>query len=251
MAEVVTENSDTGHATWVRVCHWLIVFTVVVLVISGVTILAVHPRLYWGEAGNHLLPAWLELPLSNNHRPDALLMVASFADAPASAVRDYSIFNQNGWARSLHFLAAWIGVVATLVYLLIGVFSGHVRRNLVPRASQLAPRALLQDAKAHIRGRSVGVGPPYGYVQKICYVGVVFIALPLMLVTGLAMSPAVTAALPVLLDVFGGYQSARSIHFLGFSALVLFIVIHVAMVVVAGFGRQMRAMIWEKRDASS
>ena len=85
-------------------------------------------------------------------------------------------------------------------------------------------------------------GPPYGPLQKLAYFAVVFLAFPLMVVTGLTMSPAVTAAYPVLLDIFGGSQSARTIHFFAFAALVLFLVVHVAMVVMTGFKRQMRVM---------
>jgi thiosulfate reductase cytochrome b subunit len=112
----------------------------------------------------------------------------------------------------------------------------------------LVPRTLWQDLKSHLRPPqgSTGGGPPYGLLQRCTYAGVVFIALPLMLLTGLTMSPAVTAAYPVLLDLFGGYQSARTVHFFCFSALLLFLVVHVAMVVLTGFRRQLRAMILGK-----
>ena len=92
----------------------------------------------------------------------------------------------------------------------------------------------------------VAAGPPYGAVQKFAYAFVVFIALPLMLLTGLTMSPAITAAFPFLLDLFGGFQSARTIHFFTFASLLLFLVVHVAMVFVTGAGRQLRAMTWGK-----
>ena len=242
-----------GHRAWVRVCHWVVAISFLVLCFSGIYIFAVHPRLYWGEVGNSLTPALLEIPITANHRPEGWERTATFPIRDGdvfTASRTYAIFNQNGWARSLHFLAAWLGVAVTLVYCLIGAASGHVWRNLVPRVGHFAPGTLMQDAKAHLSARNIGVGPPYGHVQKVCYAGTVFFALPLMLVTGLTMSPAVTAAMPLLLDAFGGYQSARSIHFLGFVALVLFIVVHVAMVVATGFGRQMRAMLWEKKNAS-
>ena len=163
--------------------------------------------------------------------------------SPISADRTYSIFNQNGWGRSLHFLAAWFLVATGLIYVLAGLFGGHIRQNLLPKVKDLSPGSLVQDARDHLHpGRDVGGGPPYGAVQKVAYAGVVFVALPLMLLTGLTMSPAVTASLPILLDLFGGYQSARTIHFFGFSALFLFLVIHVAMVFVTGAGRQLRAM---------
>jgi thiosulfate reductase cytochrome b subunit len=88
----------------------------------------------------------------------------------------------------------------------------------------------------------MGAGPPYGLLQKLAYTSVMLIILPLMVATGLTMSPAVTASYPFLLDVFGGYQTARTLHFFGFAALVLFLLVHVAMVIATGFGRQLRAM---------
>jgi thiosulfate reductase cytochrome b subunit len=85
-------------------------------------------------------------------------------------------------------------------------------------------------------------GPPYGILQKLTYTVVILVAVPLMVLTGLTMAPAVTAAYPGLLDVFGGSQSARTIHFFVFAALVLFLIVHLVMVVLTGFRRQMRAM---------
>jgi len=235
-----------GHRRWIRISHWVIVASFLTLAITGILILAVHPRLYWGEVGNDLTPALLEIPISGNHRPDEYETTTSFADLPSSPIsadRTYSIFNENGWGRSLHFLAAWFLVVTGLFYLLAGLLGGHIRRNILPAAKEFSPGGLIQDAREHMNPQAdVGGGPPYGKVQKVAYAGVVFVALPLMLLTGLTMSPAVTASMPFLLDLFGGYQSARTIHFFGFSALILFLVAHVAMVFVTGARRQLRAM---------
>ena len=237
-----------GHRRWVRLCHWIGVLVFFTLGITGVFILAVHPRLYWGEVGNDLTPALLEIPISANHRPDGFEHTVSFTDVSDTAIsanRTYPIFNQNGWARSLHFLSAWIFVFVGIVYLLAGIASGHIRRNLLPTARDLAPRTIWQDLKNHaaLRFGSTGGGPPYGALQRCAYISVALVALPLMVITGLAMSPAVTAAYPFLLDVFGGYQSARTVHFFCFAALLLFLIVHVAMVVLTGLRRQLRAMI--------
>ncbi len=259
-AAVVTDGATTipqsvGHRGWVRICHWAIAFSFLTLGFTGVVILMAHPRLYWGEVGNDLMPALLEFPISNNHRPDDYGPATTFTEvpgAPISATRDYEkeFFNQNSWGRSLHFLAAWILVTTGLVYALVGMVTGHVWRHLLPRIRDLAPRALWRDIRKHLRPgiepvgiEPVGIGPPYGLLQKLTYSVVVFIALPLMLLTGLTMSPAVTAAWPFLLDLFGGYQSARTVHFFCFAALILFLVVHVAMVIATGFGRQLRAMV--------
>jgi thiosulfate reductase cytochrome b subunit len=249
--EQVTRESGRAidpHARWVRVIHWLAAASVLTLTCSGFAILMVHPRLYWGQVGNDLTPPLLELPISRNHQhggwtaPQPFL--AGGPDGPVTASRTYDIFNQNGWARSLHFLAAWWLVLPGVVYLLAGLGSGHFRAHLWPRAGELGPREVWQDVTAHLRFRippAVG-GPNYGVLQKCAYTAVVFVVAPLMVLTGLTMSPAVTAAYPVLLQVSGGYQSARTVHFFSSLALVLFVLAHVVMVVASGFTRQIRGM---------
>jgi thiosulfate reductase cytochrome b subunit len=237
-----------GHARWVRICHWTVAAGILTLAFSGSFILMTHPRLYWGEVGNDLVPALIELPISDNHRPEAWQKTIAFAegaDAPFSANRTYEIFNPNSWGRSLHFMAAWVFVVGWLIYALVGIVGGHLWRDLLPRVRELVPRELWGDVMRHIRrqfGRAGG-GPPYGLLQRCAYVSVAFIVLPLMVLTGLTMSPKVTAAYPVLLDVFGGYQSARTVHFFGFAALMMFLVVHVVMVMMTGLRQQLRAMI--------
>jgi thiosulfate reductase cytochrome b subunit len=109
---------------------------------------------------------------------------------------------------------------------------------------------LLQDLRNHFPPRvaPAGIGLPYGLLQKLSYAAVMFVVLPLMVATGLTMSPAIAAAYPMLLDVFGGHQTARTIHFFGFTVLLLFLIVHVAMVIASGFGRQLRAMTWGSRS---
>ena len=235
------------HAGWVRFLHWLLALSFLTLAVTGFFILMVHPRLYWGEVGNDLTPALFELPISRNHQHGGYeKSVPFFADAnsPVSASRTFEIFNQNGWGRSLHFLAAWLLVVPGALYLLAGIFTGHFWRHFVPRAGELSPRLLWRDLVSHLRlqVRSATGGPTYGLLQKCAYGAVVFLALPLTVVTGLAMSPAVTAAYPFLSGMFGGHQSARTVHFFLFVVLGLFLLVHVAMVILSGFKRQMRAM---------
>jgi len=249
MPDPASTSQVAGHRRWVRICHWVAAAGFLTLALSGFFILLVHPRLYLGHAGNDLTPALLTLPIGNDLRPDKMQSPVVFTElpgAPVTAERNFPIFNQNGWARSLHFLAAWILVCAGAVYVAFGVVSGHIKRDLLPRGRELAPRALLQDLKSHLRPAvgSVGTGPPYGLLQKLTYASVMLVVLPLMVATGLTMSPAVAAAYPFLLDLFGGYQTARTIHFFGFAALVLFLLVHIAMVIATGFGRQLRAMTW-------
>lgn len=246
-----------AHARWARLCHWLLAASVLTLGLSGFVVLMAHPRLYWGEAGNDLTPALLELPISRNFRHGGWEQTVVFSpDAAAtaradgrpqpivSARRTYEIYNENGWARSLHFLAAWLLVATGAAYALAGALTGHITRDLLPRARDLAPAALWGDLATRVgkSGAAVAPGPPYGPLQRCAYFGVAFLALPVLVVTGLAMSPAITAAYPVLASVWGGAQSARTIHFFAFALVAAFAIGHVLMTARAGFGRQLRAL---------
>jgi thiosulfate reductase cytochrome b subunit len=244
----------TGHARWVRICHWIVTLSVALLAFTGVEILMVHPRLYWGEVGNDLTPPLIELPISRNHRHGGWAGQMPFfaaSGSPISASRTYDIFNQNGWGRSLHFLAGWLLVVTGAVYLLAGLVAGHFRRHLVPDASQLSFAHFWREVSDHLRVRIPAAtgGPEYGLLQRGAYLGVVFVALPMLVVTGLTMAPAISAAFPFLLTTFGGHQSARTLHFLAFGGLMVFAAVHVVMVVKSGFRRQMRAMTVGHTDA--
>ena len=236
-----------GHSRWVRLSHWTIAAAVLTLAFSGFVILQAHPRLYWGNVGNDLTLALVELPISRNYHHGGWTAAEPFypgAGAPVSAARTFDIYNENSWARSLHFLVAWFVVVPGLAYLALAAVTGHLRRNLLPGARDLAGGSIARDLAQHLRlplPRAAG-GPPYGVLQKLAYAYVVLIALPGMVITGLSMSPAVSAAVPMLPAVFGGTQSARTLHFIGFGTVALFVVLHLAMVMLTGFGRQIRAM---------
>lgn len=237
----------TPHAGWVKWTHWIGTISFILLFISGSEILMVHPRLYWGNVGNDLTPAWIELPISRNYHHGGWEERRAFFDdasAPVSESRTFKTFNHNSWGRSLHFLAGWVLVATGAVYLVAGIVSGHFRRHLLPLVAELRPHAIRREATEHIRLRiRPGMGAPdYGLLQKCAYSGVIFFGLPAIVLSGLAMSPAITAAHPWLLRLWGGYQSARSIHFLLAAALLLFTAGHVFMVIKSGLKRQLRGM---------
>ena len=253
MSQPTATPSAIRHTRWVKGTHWIVSVSFLLLAFSGFVILMCHPRLYWGEVGNDLTPALLELPISRNHQHGGWTNSVPFFQNVRSAVsasRTYEIFNQNGWGRSLHFLAAWFLVLPGAFYLLAGIFTGHFWRNLVPRVVEFSPRLFWQDFKNHLRLqiRPATGGPQYGLLQRCAYCAVVFLALPLAVVTGLAMSPAITAAYPFLSGMFGGHQSARTVHFFASVVLVLFLLVHVLMVIKSGFKRQMRAMTLGERN---
>lgn len=249
LREPEVEAGRITHARWVRISHWIVTVSLLTLASTGVVILMAHPRLYWGEVGNDLTPALLELPISRNYQHGGWENRIPFfqdSSSPVSASRTFDIFNQNGWGRSLHFLAAWLLVIPGVVYLLTGTIGGHFRFHVWPRTGELSSSRIRQEVvdHLHLRIRPATGGPQYGLLQKVAYSVVVFVAVPLAVLTGLTMSPAITAAFPFLLSIFGGYQSARTIHFFAFIALGLFVIAHVLMVVMSGFTRQMRGMIF-------
>lgn len=238
---------NTRHQHWVKGAHWIITMSFLALAFTGFEMIMVHPRFYWGEVGNDLTPALFELPVSRNYKHggwEKNLTFSEQAGSPMSASRTYDIFNENGWGRSLHFLAAWFLVLTGVVYLIAGVFTGHIRKHLWPRSDEFTPRMFWRDLTNHLRLQipSATHGPHYGLLQKCTYLVVIFFLLPLIVMTGMTMSPAITAAFPFLLKIFFGAQSARTIHFFASAALELFLILHIMMVIKSGFKQQIRAM---------
>jgi thiosulfate reductase cytochrome b subunit len=205
------------------------------LLVSGIQIVVSHPRFYWGDTGNVRTPSLFELPIPASREA-------------VNTGYGFVLPDQNGWSRSLHFQAAWVVVFAGLLYLLWGLGSGHFRRNLVPNRRQLS--TVTATVADHLRFRKPVDSGDYNVLQRLAYLTVVFVLFPLMIWTGLAMSPAVTSVFPAIVEIFGGHQSARTIHFFASLALVLFVIVHLAMVVRAGFATRVRAMIAGGRDQS-
>src|SRR5262249_51197639 len=153
--------------------------------------------------------------------------------------------DQNGWSRALHFQSAWVVVFTGVLYVVFGFVTSHFRNNLLPVRSELSWRTFSKVIATDLRLRHADAADAVSYnvLQRLTYLGVIFVLFPLVIWTGLAMSPAVVSAFPIVVTTFGGQQSARTIHFFVSILLVLFLVVHVAMVWLAGFGQRMRAMI--------
>jgi Ni/Fe-hydrogenase b-type cytochrome subunit len=239
----------------VRVWHWLNALSVIVLLMSGMMIFNAHPHLYWGQYGaNHEVP-WFEIGSTGEQgylrigpvtvpTTGALGLAGGEERAFPSLVTIPSSYNLAA-ARQWHFFFAWVLVVPGLLFWLWGFASHHVQRDLAPTANELRPRSLWQDIKDHARLRfhTRETARRYNVLQKLSYLGVIFGLLPMMVLTGLTMSPGVDAAWPWLLDLFGGRQSARSIHFICAASLAGFILIHLVMVVLAGPLNELRSIV--------
>lgn len=226
------------HPGFVRVTHWLTVIAFAALLVSGIEIVLSHPRFYWGEAGNvNMTPVFsLHVPSSRGTVPTGYGFVLP---------------DQNGWSRYLHFQAAWLALATAVVYLIAGLRSGHFRRNLVPSSSDRSWRAIRETVSEHVRFRRPAFADfsSYNPLQRVSYLVVVFVLFPLVIWTGLAMAPAFTAVFPWSVNVLGGRQSARTLHFFVTIALVVFTLVHVAMIAVAGFWPRVRAMITGTTEA--
>lgn len=227
------------HSAIVRCTHWVTVLCFLALLVSGVEILISHPRFYWGETGNVLMPPLFTLPIP-----------ASRGSVPTGY--GFVLKDQNGWSRSLHFQSAWLLVFTGLLYLISGVITRHFRKNLLPAAADLSRSSLSKTIGDHLRFRQpAGETGSYNVLQRLAYVSVIFGLFPLMVWTGLAMSPGFVSAFPAAVAAFGGQQSARTLHFFITVLLLLFLFVHIVMVWRAGFVRWTRAMItgrWERTE---
>jgi len=203
----------------VRLTHWTFTLSFFGLVVSGFAIILAHPHFYWGETGNILTPPLFSLPLPT------------------------MLGGPSGWGRSLHFQSAWLAVLSGLLYIVSGVASRHFRDQLLPLQRELSLNALRSCVRDHLRIKGLATNDSYNMLQKLAYLGVVFVVFPVTILSGFAMSPSITSVFPWTVEVFGGHQTARTIHFLLADLLVLFLVVHVTMVVLSGFTARVMAMI--------
>lgn len=220
------------HARFVRITHWLTTIAFFALLISGIEVVLSHPRFYWGEIGNV------------NTTPLFTIPVPSSRESVPTGY-GFVLPDQNGWSRFLHFQAAWLALFTGFVYLIMGLGTGHFRRNLVPDTADRSWRKLSMLMTEHLRFKSSALRDPRSYnaLQRISYLVVVFILFPLVIWTGLAMAPGFTAVFPWSVNSLGGRQSARTLHFIVMIVLVLFTLVHVSMIILAGFRSRVRAMI--------
>lgn len=214
------------HGLATRLWHWANAVAIVVLIGSGLMILNAHPHLYWGAYGANFDRPWLSTP----RMPGWITIPASYNLAIA---------------RRWHLLFALVLGFGLLAYMVASLINRHFRRDLSVHRRELAPRALWHDLREHLALRFHDPADPraYNIFQKLSYVAIVFVAIPLMILTGLAMSPNMDAAWPWLLDLLGGRQSARSIHFLCAGAITAFTVVHLTLVILAGAWNEVRSMV--------
>jgi thiosulfate reductase cytochrome b subunit len=231
-AASLRNSEPPRHAAFVRVTHWITAVCFLALLITGGEIVISHPRFYWGETGNDLTPTLFKIPIPASRN----LVPTGYG---------YVLPDQNGWSRYLHFEAAWAVVLTGILYVIWGLWTGHFRGNLFPAPADRTWRAFTGVIAKHVRLKRPDEAEAFSYnvVQRAAYLIVIFVLFPLVIWTGLALSPAFNSAFPVAVNVLGGRQSARTLHFFVSVSLLLFFIVHVAMVVLAGFMNRTRAMI--------
>jgi thiosulfate reductase cytochrome b subunit len=248
------------HRLSTRIWHWVNFASLTIMLMSGLMIFNAHPRLYWGQYGANFDHAWLEIGAIGDK---GALRIGPVMIPTTGALGLYTDGKGEmqrhafpGWAtipstydlasaRLWHLAFAWVLAFGLLAYLLWSLVNGHLRRDIHIAAREWRPSHIWHDVKEHARLRfpTGAAALKYNVLQKLAYAGVLFGLLPLVIVTGLAMSPGMDAAWPWLTEIWGGRQSARSIHFLCAFGLVAFVAVHLIMVVLAGPINEVRSMI--------
>ncbi|MGB5724954.1 MAG: cytochrome b/b6 domain-containing protein [Parasphingorhabdus sp.] len=260
MTEKAIISAQPRHRFVTRLWHWINAMCLIVLLMSGLTIFNAHPRLYWGESGANSDYAWMAVGSSetmgylrlNEMRIETTGFLGNWRDSAgqtqkrafpgwATIPSTYSLADGRRW----HFFFAWIFSIGLALFMVASLWNRHFQRDIHMRRDEWRPSHLWRSIRHHLDLRAIrhSAGADYNSIQKLSYIGVTFILLPLMIFSGLAMSPAMDANWPLLTDIFGGRQSARSLHFVAAFLLVLFFLVHMVMVLLSGPFRQTKAMI--------
>jgi len=253
---------------WTRLTHWVWALSLFFLLLSGLQIFNAHPALYIGKQSgfqfdNDVLVigsdyssngpiGYTELLGKRFNTTDILGLSGPIDNLDARAFPAWATIPSGqdlATGRVVHFFFAWVLSGTLLAWLAASLLSGHLRRDLVPRADDI--RRLPRDISDHARLK-FHHSRDYNTLQKLAYGGVLFVLLPLMILTGLAMSPSMNAAIPFLADMLGGRQTARTIHFVAMALLVGFFIVHMLMILAAGPINELRSIItgWYRTDRS-
>lgn len=250
------------HALAVRIMHWINVVALTILFMSGLQIFNAHPALYWGKSSYTGNPPLLQIGVADKGDAGMIGYTRIFGHefnttgvlglshddgrVYAQAFPGWITIPDHQWlsmARSWHFFFAWVFVINGLCYLAYSLWSRHLARDLLPTRTDVA--SIGQSIKDHLRFKheTGEAAKRYNVLQKLAYLVVIFVLLPLLVLMGLAMSPRIDALFTGWIDIFGGRQSARTIHFVAAWLLVGFVLIHVFEVIITGLWNNLRSMI--------
>jgi len=250
------------HRLPVRVMHWINVVCLTILLMSGLSIFNAHPALYWGQQSTFDKP-WIAITAVDGPKgavgvtriaghqfaTDGVLGSSRVGDATTPTLRAFPSWATIPGRQSLsmgrhwHLFFAWLFVLNGIAYVLYALFSGHLRRDLLPTREEL--RHIGRSIRDHLlfRHPTGEAAKRYNVLQNLAYLVVVFGLLPLVVVAGIAMSPRLDAVFPGWVELLGGRQSARTLHFLAATGLLLFVLVHLFEVLISGAWNQIRSMI--------
>jgi thiosulfate reductase cytochrome b subunit len=255
------------HTLVVRICHWVNVVCLTALLMSGLQIFNAHPALYWGDRSTFDHP-WLSMSAGQDDNGDLMgitniaghwfnttgvlgLSKDSDGEPAERGFPSWATLPGPQWlsmGRRWHFFFAWLFVINAAVYVAYTLLGRHLRRDLLPTGRDLAHIGRSLWDHLRLRFPKGEAAKRYNVLQKLAYLAAVFVLGPLIVLAGLTLSPRMDASFPVLLDIFGGRQSARSIHFLCATALLAFVIIHLTMVLISGVWNNLRSMITGRYD---
>ena len=251
------------HALPVRIMHWINVVALTILFMSGLMIFNAHPRLYWGKSSYTGRPPIFEIGARESPEGGAVgytkifgrefnttgllgLSTEPTGRVAARGFPSWMTIPDSQWlsmARAWHFFFAWILVINGICYIVYSLWSRHLARDLWPTREQFA--GIGRSIRDHLlfRHETGEAATRYNVLQKLAYLVVIFILLPLVVLMGLAMSPRIDTLFTGWVDLFGGRQSARTLHFIAAWLIVAFVLIHVFQVIVTGLWNNLRSMI--------
>jgi thiosulfate reductase cytochrome b subunit len=250
------------HSLTVRITHWINAASLAFLLLSGLQIFNAHPALYWGQQSD-FGHAWLAMGAYSSggalHGVTKVGPALFHTTGVLGASPVHGVWTARGFpdwltippqqflalGRRWHFFFAWVFAVNGAIFIASAIVSGHLRHDLAPTWGQLQPGHVVQEIWDHLRLRfpKGEAARRYNVLQKLAYLGVLLALLPLMVLTGMTMSPSLDAIFPILVELFGGRQSARSIHFIVAGLIVAFFFVHIVMVVLSGTWNNVRSMI--------
>ena len=251
------------HRLPVRIMHWINVIALTILLMSGLNIFNAHPALYWGKSSYNGKPPIVEMRGEQNAAGETIGVTKIFGhafdttgflgassnsrgDMIARGFPSWLTIPDDQWltmARRWHFFFAWILLINGLLYVGYSIASRHLSRDLAPREPEL--RTIAQSIVDHLKFKhpTGEASKHYNVLQKLTYLLVIFVLLPLMILMGLGLSPGLDSLIPGWVDIVGGRQSARTLHFIAACLIVAFVLVHVFEVIVSGLWNNLRSMI--------